>query len=39
MKLLPVVAEMITDSIYPEEELAIYKQNSQQRLKVRSAEK
>lgn len=32
--LLPVVAELITDSIYPEEELAIYKQNSKQRLKV-----
>jgi predicted Zn-dependent peptidase len=33
-ELLPVVAEMISDSIFPEEELAIYSQNSQQRLKV-----
>jgi predicted Zn-dependent peptidase len=32
--LIPVVAEIITDSVFPEEELAIYKQNSQQRLKV-----
>ncbi len=32
--LLPVVAEMITEATYPEEELAIYSQNSQQRLKV-----
>jgi predicted Zn-dependent peptidase len=29
-----VVAEMITESVYPQEELAIYSQNSQQRLKV-----
>lgn len=33
-ELLPVVAEMISDAVYPEEELAIYSQNSQQRLKV-----
>lgn len=33
-ELLPVVAELITDSVFPEEELNIYKQNSQQRLKV-----
>lgn len=33
-ELLPVVAELITDTTFPEEELAIYKQNSQQRLKV-----
>ncbi len=33
-KLLPVVQEMITDSIFPEEELAVYKQNSKQRLSV-----
>jgi zinc protease len=32
--LLPVVREMLTDSIFPEEELAIYKQNMQQRLAV-----
>lgn len=32
--LLPVVAEMITESTFPEEELATYSQNSQQRLKV-----
>lgn len=32
--LLPVVREMIEDSIFPEEELAIYKQNMQQRLRV-----
>lgn len=31
---LPVVKEMITDAIFPEEELAIYKQNSQQKLSV-----
>ena len=30
-KLLPVVAELLTDSIFPEEELAIYKQNQKQR--------
>jgi zinc protease len=33
-KLLPVVKEMITDSIFLEEELATYKQNSKQRLSV-----
>ncbi|HZH66767.1 MAG TPA: pitrilysin family protein [Flavisolibacter sp.] len=32
--LLPVVRELITDSIFPEEELATYKQNMQQRLRV-----
>ena len=32
--LLPVVKEMITDSIFPEGELDIYKQNSKQRLSV-----
>ncbi|MDB5247698.1 MAG: zinc protease [Segetibacter sp.] len=31
---LPVVEELITDSIFSEEELAIYKQNQTQRLKV-----
>lgn len=31
---LPVVSELITDSIFSEEELAIYKQNQIQRLKV-----
>ncbi|MFY7652176.1 MAG: M16 family metallopeptidase [Chitinophagaceae bacterium] len=33
-QLLPVVAEMITESIFPDEELAIYKRNQQQRLEV-----
>ena len=33
-ELLPVVEELITDSIFPEEELAIYKQNQQKRLEV-----
>ena len=33
-ELIPVVAEIITDSVFPEEELLIYKQNAQQRLKV-----
>lgn len=33
-ELIPVVAEIITDSVFAEEELNIYKQNSQQRLKV-----
>ncbi|MBL7709121.1 MAG: insulinase family protein [Chitinophagaceae bacterium] len=33
-ELLPVVKELIIDSIMPEEELAIYKQNMKQRLKV-----
>lgn len=32
--LLPVVKDMITNSIFPENELAIYKQNSKQRLSV-----
>lgn len=31
---LPVIGELITDSVFPEEELAIYKQNQIQRLKV-----
>ena len=33
-KLLPEMAEMLTESIFPEEELAIYKQNQKQRLEV-----
>ncbi len=33
-KLLPVMAEVITESIFPEEELAIYKQNQKQKLEV-----
>jgi len=33
-ELLPVVAELVMDSIYPREELDIYKKNSQQRLQV-----
>lgn len=32
--LLPVVAELIMESTFPEEELAIYKQNQKQRLEV-----
>ena len=32
--ILPVVREMITDSVFTEEELDIYKQNSKQRIKV-----
>lgn len=32
--LLPVVREIITDSVFPEEELEIYKQNSKQQLSV-----
>jgi len=32
--LLPVMAEILTESIFPEEELAIYKQNQKQRLEV-----
>ena len=32
--LLPVMKEMITDSIFPEEELNIFKQNSKQKLSV-----
>lgn len=31
---LPVIAEMITDAIYPQHELDLYKQNMQQRLTV-----
>lgn len=33
-ELLPVVAEILADAVFPEEELAIYKQNSRQRLEV-----
>ena len=33
-KLLPVLAEIISESVFPEEELAIYKQNQKQRLEV-----
>jgi zinc protease len=33
-ELLPVVAEIINESVFPEEELGIYKKNMQQRLKV-----
>lgn len=33
-KLLPMVEEMITEANFPQEELDIFKQNSQQRLKV-----
>ena len=33
-KLLPVIKEMITDSVFLEEELSTYKQNSKQRLSV-----
>jgi zinc protease len=32
--LLPVVGEILTESIFPEEELATYKQNQKQRLEV-----
>lgn len=32
--LLPVMREMITDSVFPEEELNIFKQNSKQKLSV-----
>ena len=32
--LLPVVKEVLTDSVFPEDELRIYKQNMQQRLRV-----
>ena len=28
------MAELVTESVYPEEELAIYKKNAQQRLQV-----
>jgi zinc protease len=33
-ELLPVVAEILTESIFPEDELATYKQNQKQRLEV-----
>ena len=33
-ELLPAVKDLLTDSIMPEEELSIYKQNQKQRLKV-----
>jgi zinc protease len=33
-KLLPVLNDMLTNSIFPDEELEIYKQNSKQRLSV-----
>ena len=33
-KLLPVMEEIICDSVFPEEELAVYKQNQKQRLSV-----
>lgn len=33
-KLLPVVRELLTDAVFPEEELALYKQNNKQRLEV-----
>ncbi|MBS1601239.1 MAG: insulinase family protein [Bacteroidetes bacterium] len=33
-ELLPVVSELVTDSVFPDEELDIYKKNSQQRLQV-----
>jgi len=33
-QLLPVVTELLTESIFPEEELAIYKQNQKQSLEV-----
>ena len=33
-ELLPVIAEMITDSVFPQEELGIYIKNMQQRLQV-----
>ena len=33
-ELVPVVAELVTDSVYPSEELAIFKKNAQQRLQV-----
>lgn len=32
--LLPVVKELLTDAVFPEEELSIYKQNMKQRLNV-----
>jgi zinc protease len=33
-ELLPIVSELIADSVFPEEELEIYKKNMQQRLQV-----
>ncbi len=33
-QLLPVIAEIVSDSVYSQEELEIYKKNSQQRLQV-----
>ena len=33
-ELLPVMQDMLTDAVFPREELDIYKQNSKQRLKV-----
>lgn len=33
-KLLPVVTELLTDAIFPEQELSIYQQNQKQRLEV-----
>ena len=33
-ELLPLVAEILSESIFPEEELAIYKQNQKQKLEV-----
>ncbi len=33
-ELLPVTAEIITDSVFPEQELLIYKQNQKQRLEI-----
>ncbi|MBN8665371.1 MAG: insulinase family protein [Chitinophagales bacterium] len=33
-ELLPVMSELLTDAIFPEQELQIYKQNQQQRLRV-----
>jgi predicted Zn-dependent peptidase len=33
-EVLPVIAELLTDSTFPEEELSIYKQNQKQRLEV-----
>jgi len=32
--LLPVMAEVLTESVFPEEELSLYKQNQKQRLEV-----
>ena len=33
-ELLPVIRELVTDAIFPEEEISIYKQNMKQRLNV-----